>query len=246
MTDNDFDKFGVMICTLGEMYAKTVTSNMIGLYFHALKTYDIADIGRGFNLHVRNPDNGQFFPKPADVVRMIDGDSGTQGGLAWTKVLSAIKSIGGYRSVVFDDQVIHRVITDMGGWPKLCECKEAETPFVAKEFERRYQGYSTRRAGLDKNYAPVLTGITDAQNAGGGFKTEAPLLIGDSQVALATMRLGSGTGKPTSISLEDLLNGNPHVRGRIQENTGAQRDCGGALHSQRDCHYSGETADDPF
>lgn len=214
MNSNDFDRFAEMLNSVGEMYGKQVSSTMMGMYFKALEEYDIRDLQRAFNLHVRNPDNGMFFPKPADLVRMMGGDTGTQSGIAWSKVIETVRRVGAYSSVAFDDSIIHRVVTDMGGWPKLCEMKEAETPFVAKDFERRYQGYAMRRAGLDAGHEPILIGITDALNSKYGI-TPQPVLVGNSQAALATIRLGKEGAGRLSITLGDAADANE--RGRIRQ-----------------------------
>ena len=39
---------------------------------------------------------------------------------AWSKVLNAVRRMGGDATVIFDD-LIHSVIDDMGGWVRLCE-----------------------------------------------------------------------------------------------------------------------------
>jgi len=60
-------------------------------------------------------------PKPADIIRAIKGNSQTQSLQAWSKVEDAIRLVGPYRSVVFDDLAIHGVLQEMGGWVKLCQ-----------------------------------------------------------------------------------------------------------------------------
>jgi hypothetical protein len=127
-------------------------------------------------------------PKIADVSKMLGGTSNDRAQTAWAKVDKAVRHVGTYRSVVFDDPIIHRVITEMGGWISIGTKTDNEWPFVAKEFETRYRGYSMR--GERPEYQPVLIGISDAHNSKEGFKTEQPMLIGDAEKAQEVMRLG--------------------------------------------------------
>ena len=81
------------------------------------------------------------FPSPAEWVKAIDGDAASKSLVAWTEIITAIRQVGHYESVVFADPLIHRVINDMGGWIFLCQQSERELVFLQKEFERRYRNY---------------------------------------------------------------------------------------------------------
>lgn len=109
-----------------------------------MKPFDLAAVKDALNRHCVNPDNGQFMPKPADVVKLLQGSSQDGALVAWAKVDRAVRQVGTYSTVVFDDPIIHRVVQDMGGWVALGDKREKEWPFVAKEFENRYRGYPMR------------------------------------------------------------------------------------------------------
>lgn len=188
MNQHDKQNFGAMLIAIGEYYGKTVKPAVIEIYWQGLQQYDIDAISIAINRHVGNPDTGQFMPKIADISRMLGGTSNDRALVAWAKVDKAVRHIGPYRSVVFDDPIIHRVLVEMGGWISLGEKQTDEWPFIAKEFENRYRGYAMR--GEVPVYQPVLTGISDAHNAKEGFKTEPPMLIGNAEKAQEVMRLG--------------------------------------------------------
>jgi len=76
--------------------------------------------------HLMNPDTGQFLPKPADIVRMLGGRTLDRALMAWAKVDKAVRQIGTYESVVFDDALIHRVLHEMGGWVGMGQKTENE------------------------------------------------------------------------------------------------------------------------
>ena len=108
MTQDDFEKFEDLLSGVGEIYGKTLSEFALTLWWGALKDYDLTAIRNALSRYVVNPDNGQFMPKPADVVRMIGGTSTDSAMIAWTKVDKAVRQVGTWQDVVFDDPLIHR------------------------------------------------------------------------------------------------------------------------------------------
>jgi hypothetical protein len=161
-----------------------------GVWWQAMQPYDFEAVADALNRHCVNPDSGQFLPKPADIVKMLQGSTMDSALVAWAKVDRGVRSVGTYRSVVFDDPVIHRVVSEMGGWIQLGQKNEDEWPFVRNEFVNRYRGYRGRSQVPE--YPPVLVGISEAQNSKNNLAhTEAPMLIGEKDQAAKVMRLGS-------------------------------------------------------
>lgn len=173
-------------------WGQSVSEFALSVWWQAMQPYGLAAVRQAFSRHAMNPDNGQFAPKPADIVRMLGGTSSDQALQAWAKVDRAVRHIGTYQSVAFDDALIHRVMQDMGGWIALGMKTEDEWPFVAREFENRYRGDAMR--GERPDYPPTLIGLAEAHNAKEGFKSVGPILIGDAERAQKVM-LG-GTNKP--------------------------------------------------
>jgi len=191
MNQSDYAAFKVVLTATAQMYGKPMVPAVIELWWNAMKRYDLAAVREGFGRHMHNPDTGQFMPKPADIVRMLGGTTQDGALLAWSKADRAVRSIGPYETVAFDDPIIHAVITDMGGWVALGSKTEHEWPFVAREFENRYRGY--RLGGGASDYPPTLAGIAQTENAQRGLPTSAPVLIGEHTRAVQTVRLGSNT-----------------------------------------------------
>ncbi len=157
---------------------------MVKIYWEILKSYDLASVIRALESHMQDTDVGQFMPKPADVFRILRGDGQTQSLQAWTKVEQAIRVVGPYQSVAFDEPVIHQVIGEMGGWIKLCATKAKELPFVAKEFQTRFASY---RHKSPKEYPCFLPGLAAHQNGYQGYSIEPPVLLGDKAKAQAVI-----------------------------------------------------------
>ena len=189
MKQEDFQKFREGIEGVYTFYNKEISTFALDVWWNALRAYDLSAVIESFNRHLMNPDAGMWLPKPADIVKMFGGRTQDRALMAWSKVDRAVRSVGNYESVAFDDPVIHRVIHEMGGWIGLGQKTEDDWPFVAKEFENRYRGYAMRSETPD--YPPTLIGIAEAHNSRKGLATERPRLIGNADVAAQVMRGGS-------------------------------------------------------
>ena len=146
---------------IAELYSKGLSKNLLEIYWFILERYELEDIKRSLSLHAINPEVGQFMPKPADIVRYIEGKTQEKSLMAWTKAIDAMKLFGAYQSIQFDDPLIHSVIDDMGGWVKLCHSTDTQLPFLFQEFSRRYEVYLRNPP---QEIPRQLTGIFEHQN----------------------------------------------------------------------------------
>lgn len=192
MNQSDYDNFVDIMQLVSEQYGKKPSDGLIALYWQGLKGYDFNAVKEAIGKHLANTDTGQFMPKIADIIRMMQGTSLDSALGAWAKVDRAVRIIGPYESVVFDDPLIHRVLHDMGGWLSLGTKTDDEWPFVAREFENRYRGFKSRNERF--KYPAQLIGLSEANNSKEGFKVDAPMLIGDKTKALEVLQLGSSGG----------------------------------------------------
>ncbi|WP_186056520.1 DUF6475 domain-containing protein [Burkholderia gladioli] len=192
MNVKDRGSFAGLMSGVYGFYGKDVSDFAVDVWWNAMLPFDFEAVKDAINRHCVNPDSGQFLPKPADVVKMLSGSTQDAALVAWAKVDRAVREVGTYRSVVFDDAVIHRVVTDMGGWVPLGTKDDKEWPFVRNEFVNRYRGYRMRSETPE--YLPVLIGIAEAANSKAGFQSERPTLIGNPKLA-RQVALG-GSNKP--------------------------------------------------
>lgn len=210
MRNEDREALTAMLAKVMSIYGKQITAGFVDVFFDALKGFDLDSVRRGLNAHVQNPDSGQFPPKPADVVRLIDGTSQDQGMQAWSRVDKAVRRVGPYQSVVFDDAIVHRVIDEMGGWIKLCNTpSEDDYKFQGIEFARRYRAYVIA-GGAGSDYPRHLIGMTEAENNTAGYKRNLPnpVLIGTESGCLEVLK-GGGDGRSllthSPKSVQELL-----------------------------------------
>ena len=63
--------FAAHILALAEIYGKALSPAAIGIYWTVLQGYPLAEVQRAIKRHVHDPDAGQYFPKPADLIRHL-------------------------------------------------------------------------------------------------------------------------------------------------------------------------------
>lgn len=173
MTTNDQEKFTQGLMILAEVYNRKLSSLLLHTYWSCLKKYSYVVFEATLWDFLKNPDYAKRnFPSPADWIKAIEGDTTSKSLMAWTEIISSIRYVGHYESVVFSDPVMHAVIHDMGGWIHLCQLSERDLIFAQKEFERRYQNYYSRKKLMKAPH--YLTGKIEHQNTLNGFTGYIP------------------------------------------------------------------------
>lgn len=193
MIESDREYFAAMLIGTADYYRTKLSKFTIEIYWKGLQRFDIAAIETAIQRHISRADKeAAFMPKVSDLTIMLEGRTGDQSAVAWAKVDRALRSVGTWADVVFDDALIHRVIEEMGGWVWFGTKGDHDWPFIAKEFQTRYQGYRMRSETPD--YQPVLVGIANSQNGQSGSALQPPILIGSK--ALCRQILLHGGGAP--------------------------------------------------
>ena len=194
MQDHEFNKFSALIADVSAFYRQDVSQFSVSVWWQAMQPYDFEAVSDALSRHTLNPDNGQFMPKPADMVKLFSGRTVDSAQVAWAKVDKAVRAVGPWQSVIFDDPIIHRVIEDMGGWVGLCGKEAEEWPFIGNQFVTRYQGQ--KLTGNTGDYPPRLIGITEHQNSEAGRASKNHItLIGDRDKAKQVMLGGAEEGR---------------------------------------------------
>lgn len=197
MTDQDKREFKELITSVLAFYRQDASTFALQVWWAACEHYDMEQVRRALNAHAVDPERGQFAPKPADIVKALAGTKTDRARVAWGKAFDAMQRIGAYRSVAFDDPVIHAVIEDLGGWTKVCRSDMEELSHLERRFCEAYRAYSGRP---DMAFPAKLIGEFEAINRHEGRKVAPPVLIGDPQKAADVLRLG-GTGAKTQFTL---------------------------------------------
>lgn len=185
MNRSDIDAFTDSFCQCWDLYGRNMTAGGAAMAFRALSDLEWPTIRAALTAHVQEQPKEP--PTPAAVRERINGDPSERAQHAWSKLRRGIRRVGPYRSVAFDDPIIHCAIRDMGGWVAVNDWTSDEVPFRQRDFERAYRAY-VRVEGLA--HPPYMVGIAEGHNSGQGYEIEPPVLIGDSHAAHGVIEHG--------------------------------------------------------
>lgn len=177
-----------------KFYKQEASPFSLQVWVNALQQFEFEQVSKAFSAHVVNPENGQFMPKPADIIKALQGTQTDRASLAWAKAYEAATSVGAYTDVVFDDPAIHCAIEDMGGWPKFCRTETKDLSYAMHRFCEQHKAY-TGRGQFD--YTARLRGdrSDDAEYGKKGLPLPKPKLIGNPERAMNVLNGGSKTGR---------------------------------------------------
>lgn len=198
MTDDDKRSFYALLKDVHSFYRADLTKFAAGIWWNALQNFELEAVNKAFSAHAADPSRGQFMPKPADLVRELQGTQTDRAALAWSKTMQAIERVGGYQSVAFDDPAIHAAIEDLGGWPAITATTYDELPHLERRFCAAYKAH--QKAGSP--HPPHLPGQAEIANRTAGRLVAPPVLIGDPEAA-ERVRL-TGVHSPARITAQPV------------------------------------------
>jgi len=200
--------FKELMATLSVIHDKPLTDSLISIYWAVLKEYEIDELKKGFR---RAVEECKFFPKPSDLVELMNESVSDRALIAFNKLKNAIEDHGHTTSVAFDDPAIHSVVEEMGGWLDICSWLRDELPFKRQEFERWYK-ICIRR----ENHPAYLPGSYEAENRAwlddptrGAIvqKNLAIRFIGNSRKALEQYQRTQAKILPQPTEVEQIIGG---------------------------------------
>lgn len=202
MTNQDMPRFISAMTAMSVVFKEPLSQPLVETYFRVLSGFDADQVDAGISKAISTL---KFWPKPVELVECISG-----GGLRLEdkaqveacRVLEAIKSIGTYSSVAFDDAVTQAVIVQQfGGWAKFSEMRAVDEKWFVKDFAAAYQAFA--RANV-KHYG-ALSGVASCQNAlTGRPHDEKPVYIGDVEKAKAIHAQGKLNALPDGEGLRHI------------------------------------------
>ncbi|MCA8326107.1 hypothetical protein [Burkholderia cepacia] len=79
MLPEDFDNFARVLDAAYSLHSKSLTADARALFFAALGDYSLADVRKALSAHVKDPQRGQFPPKPADIIAQLASGASKDG-----------------------------------------------------------------------------------------------------------------------------------------------------------------------
>ncbi len=202
---NDKKRFLELITGLAHTFGMEMSVKDIENYWLFLRQYPLAEFEKAVIHYCASPEGHRFMPKPGELIAAIEGNALQQAQQAWSKVLNAVRRVGGDNSVIFDDALIHAVIVDMGGWVRLCEMYQRDESFKQREFESRYIAYRRHPPQLyPQQLFGRMAGINGVLNH---LPLRQPILVGDEAKAKRVFQKGVELAKLSSykpLSIENL------------------------------------------
>lgn len=173
MLDTDKQEFRSMMMAAGEVYGKEITKPLLQMYFAALNAMTIQQAQAAMMAHMQNPDNGQFFPKPADLLRVVIGTSKQQeaavedrASIAWACIVRDVRRLGSYGTLSLDDKQALAAVKAIGGWRDLCMCEESKMEWKRKEFIRMYETFERTPLEALPSSLPGLIELSEHKASG--------------------------------------------------------------------------------
>lgn len=147
-------EFASIIESLGVVYGKEITDELLAVYFQVLKDIPIWRLKAIAAAHVACC---RFWPTPSEL---RGANPSADAVRAWDAANSAIHHHGMYRHVDFEDQVVNATIRHLGGWPTFCARDPKDETWTRKEFIQVYK--SLANSGLTEEQSQPLAGISEA------------------------------------------------------------------------------------
>ena len=194
MQEHDKVKFSVMMNAAGEVYSKEITKPLLRLYFDALSQMTIQQAESAMMAHMRDPSAGQYFPKPADIIRQITGTEKQQAiavedraSMAWACIEREIRRIGSYGALELDDKQALAAVKAIGGWKSICASTTEELTWKRKEFIGSYATYERTPIEMLPSKLPGLIELSE-------HKTQSQQGLKSLRDGIAKYRLGANLG----------------------------------------------------
>lgn len=194
MDKTDLKAFEKIMTSLNELYgdpSKQISDLKMELYYKALSDLSIEQLNDAVNILCQTK-TIKTWPLPAEIRQAVEGNPQDKAQVAFDKLITAVRSIGSYQTVIFDDPAIHAFVQSYGGWEEICDKTVDDWKYMRNEFIRGYNGFTGRT-----DVPLQLTGIHDAVNRAKGWSHRIPpSIIGDRAKALAwTEQLALSRGK---------------------------------------------------
>lgn len=173
MQEQDKTAFRDMMMAAGEVYGREITKPLMQMYFAALAPASIEQVQVAMMAHLQNPDSGQFFPKPADLIKQMTGTTKQQeaatedrAALAWACIERGIRRIGSYGTLKLEDKQAMAAVKAMGGWQSICQTEISKMEWKRKEFIRMYETFERTPLEALPSSLPGRIELSEARSGG--------------------------------------------------------------------------------
>lgn len=182
MNSEDTQKFKELISLISETYKEEFSANTIKMWWSLFKPRTIEQFENAVYSHIGCPDTGMFTPKPANIMKFINGTTKQneqkledKADISWMVILGEVKRVGSWCSLKMEDKQALAAVKSLGGWKFICSKTEAELVWLHKEFIATYKNFERTDVNLLPNNLPGRILLENAKKngeslEGGGLK----------------------------------------------------------------------------
>ena len=148
MVDSDKAGFENLLRGIAEVFSttKTIIVNrpMLQVYFMSLSEYSYEQVEWAIGQHLKDPVDGKFFPKPANIIKHLtvnELSSGEQAEVAWAEVMQCLRKNGAYGGLKIENKQAIAAFKAFTTWKEFCAMDASNLVWAKKEFISMYSTY---------------------------------------------------------------------------------------------------------
>ena len=119
-------------------FEKELPAPIVEIYLSALERFSDQEISAALSSAMKTL---RFFPKIAELVELLEGDSSTKALAAWDTVMTQARKTG-RRTTASLGPVIDSAVRILGGWEKIADHPIAQLQFLQRDFVEAYEAAS--------------------------------------------------------------------------------------------------------
>lgn len=141
MNNQDKNRFAEIMLGLGDYYKEKIADSTMSIFWEDFKDVSIEDFAKAVSNHRKDPDQGMFFPKVANLMRQINGNAkdkqNQQEAKAieeWNKFKAHLKYNGFRAPYATENGAALATLAALGGISTLGGLDQSKLNWMEKEF----------------------------------------------------------------------------------------------------------------
>lgn len=185
MIKADRVRFFSVLTAISGTFGKQLSEDTVQVWWECFEEFSLEDFERALR-HAAMTSEFLTIAVVRKSLRGPDLDPKDAATLAWKPFEQALRNPGGYRSVCFDDPIMHLASANCGDWARNCRGPEKELQYLRIRFEKAYA------AGMRDVQRRGLALCAPEQILYGDITTQPPVLIGEPRkIALWHAEIGA-------------------------------------------------------
>ena len=148
MVDLDKADFEALLRGIADVFSttKTIVVNrpMLQVYFMSLTEYRYDQVEWAIGEHLKDPVDGKFFPKPANIIKHLTANelsAAEKAEIAWGEVMQCLRKNGSYGGLKIEDKQGVAALKSFTTWKEFCAMDAGDLTWAKKEFLSMYSTY---------------------------------------------------------------------------------------------------------